>query len=140
QRSNGAIHANQNESGGYSIWRWRFSVAIALALYRSCHPHCRSVGSHPVSHLFSPFQLRGVTFKNRIFVSPMCQYSSDDGFPTDWHLVRLGSRAVGGAALVMVEASAVSPEGRISENDSGLWSPAHGQAFARIVRFIKEQG
>lgn len=93
-----------------------------------------------MSHLFTPFELRELTFKNRIFVSPMCQYSSVDGIPNDWHMVHLGSRAVGGAALVMVEASAVSPEGRISPADSGIWSAAHGRAFAPIVRFIKDQG
>lgn len=70
----------------------------------------------------------------------MCQYSSHDGLPTAWHLVHLGSRAVGGAGLVMVEATAVSPEGRISPDDSGLWSDAHAEAFAPIARFIKEQG
>ncbi len=90
--------------------------------------------------LFSPLKLRGTEFKNRIFVSPMCQYSSQDGLATDWHFVHLGSRAVGGAALVMVEATAVSPEGRISPQDSGLWSDAHAEAFAKITRFVKEQG
>ncbi len=90
--------------------------------------------------LFSPLKLRGIEFKNRVFVSPMCQYSSRDGLPTDWHFVHLGSRAVGGAALVMVEATAVSPEGRISPQDSGLWSDAHAEAFQRINRFVKEQG
>jgi 2,4-dienoyl-CoA reductase-like NADH-dependent reductase (Old Yellow Enzyme family) len=93
--------------------------------------------------LFTPLTLRGVTFKNRVFVSPMCQYSSVDGMPTDWHLVHLvhlGSRAVGGAGLVMVEATGVSPEGRISPADSGLWSDAHAQAFAPITRFISEHG
>ena len=93
-----------------------------------------------MSILFSPLGLRSVTFRNRIFVSPMCQYSSRDGFPTDWHFVHLGSRAVGGAGLVMVEATAVSPEGRISPDDSGLWSDAHAEAFAPIARFIREQG
>ena len=93
-----------------------------------------------MSKLFSPFELREVEFKNRVFVSPMCQYSSEDGLPTDWHFVHLGSRAVGGAALVMVEASAVSPEGRISPWDSGIWSGEHAGAFSRITRFIKEQG
>jgi 2,4-dienoyl-CoA reductase-like NADH-dependent reductase (Old Yellow Enzyme family) len=91
-----------------------------------------------MSHLFTPLQLRDLTFKNRIFVSPMCQYSSNDGLPTDWHLVHLGSRAVGGAALVMVEATAVSPVGRISPVDSGLWSQAHANAFKRITTFIRE--
>ncbi|MEJ2586399.1 MAG: NADH:flavin oxidoreductase/NADH oxidase [Deltaproteobacteria bacterium] len=90
--------------------------------------------------LFSPIKLRDVTFKNRIFVSPMCQYSSHDGLPGDWHLVHLGSRAVGGAALVMVEATAVSPEGRISPWDSGMWSDEHGEAFKRITTFMKDQG
>jgi 2,4-dienoyl-CoA reductase-like NADH-dependent reductase (Old Yellow Enzyme family) len=93
-----------------------------------------------MSTLFSPFKLRSLTFRNRIFVSPMCQYSSRDGFPTDWHFVHLGSRAVGGAGLVMVEATAVSPEGRISPDDSGLWSNEHAEAFAPITRFISEQG
>ena len=91
-----------------------------------------------MSKLFSEFRLRDLTFKNRIFVSPMCQYSSDGGLPTDWHLVHLGSRAVGGASLVIVEATAVSPEGRISPFDSGLWSDRHAQAFKRITTFIKE--
>ena len=90
--------------------------------------------------LFSQLTIRGITFKNRIFVSPMCQYSSDDGLATDWHLVHLGSRAVGGAALVMVEATAVSPEGRISPWDSGIWSDDHSRAFMRITDFIKAQG
>ena len=93
-----------------------------------------------MSRLFSLLQLRTVTFRNRIFVSPMCQYSSRDGYPSDWHLVHLGSRAVGGAGLVMVEATAVSPEGRISPDDSGIWSDAHAEAFAPIARFIREQG
>ena len=93
-----------------------------------------------MSTLFSPLSLRNVTFRNRIFVSPMCQYSSEEGFPTDWHLVHLGSRAVGGAGLVMVEATAVAPEGRISPEDSGLWSDAHARAFSRISAFIKAQG
>jgi len=93
-----------------------------------------------MSVLFSPLKLREVTFRNRVFVSPMCQYSSRDGLPTDWHLVHLGSRAVGGAGLVMVEATAVSPEGRISPDDSGMWSDGHAQAFRRITSFIREQG
>jgi len=90
--------------------------------------------------LFSPFEQRSITFRNRIFVSPMCQYSSHDGLATSWHLVHLGSRAVGGAGLVMVEATAVSPEGRISLHDSGIWSEEHVAAFAPIARFIYEQG
>ncbi len=93
-----------------------------------------------MSKLFTEIKLRDVTFRNRLWISPMCQYSSDDGMPTDWHLVHLGSRAVGGAGLVIVEATAVSPEGRISPSDSGIWSDAHAEAFKRITRFIKEQG
>jgi 2,4-dienoyl-CoA reductase-like NADH-dependent reductase (Old Yellow Enzyme family) len=93
-----------------------------------------------MSKLFSPFTLRELTFRNRVFVSPMCQYSSEDGLANDWHLVHLGSRAVGGAGLVMVEASAVSPEGRISPADSGIWSEEHAKTFTRIARFIRQQG
>jgi 2,4-dienoyl-CoA reductase-like NADH-dependent reductase (Old Yellow Enzyme family) len=93
-----------------------------------------------MSSLFSAFSLREVEFRNRVFVSPMCQYSSRDGMPNDWHMVHLGSRATGGAGLVVVEATGVSPEGRISPGDSGLWSEAHARAFAPIVSFIKSQG
>ena len=93
-----------------------------------------------MSALFSPLALRSVTFRNRIFVSPMCQYSSHDGLANTWHLVHLGSRAVGGAGLVMVEATAVSPEGRISPQDLGIWSDAHTEALAPVARFITEQG
>ncbi|MDT7688511.1 MAG: hypothetical protein QOE46_1270 [Acidobacteriota bacterium] len=93
-----------------------------------------------MSRLFSAFSLRGIEFRNRVFVSPMCQYSSREGMPNDWHMVHLGSRAVGGAALVCVEATGVSPEGRISPGDSGLWSEAHAHAFAPIAAFIKSQG
>lgn len=90
--------------------------------------------------LFEPLTLRGVTLRNRIGVSPMCQYSSTDGFATDWHLVHLGSRAVGGAALVMTEATAVSPDGRISPHDLGIYSERHVQMLARIARFVEAQG
>src|SRR4029077_2222453 len=97
------------------------------------------LGGGCMSRLFTPLTLREVTFRNRVFVSPMCQYSSVDGLPNDWHLVHLGARAVGGAGLVMVEASGVSPEGRISPADSGLWSAAHADAFRPITRFIAGQ-
>ncbi len=93
--------------------------------------------SHP---LFSPFQLRSVSFANRIGVSPMCQYSSQDGFANDWHLVQRGSRAQGGAGLVIVEASAVVPEGRISSGDLGIWNDAHIPKLEQIVRFLHSQG
>jgi 2,4-dienoyl-CoA reductase-like NADH-dependent reductase (Old Yellow Enzyme family) len=92
------------------------------------------------STLFSPFKLAGVTFPNRIVVSPMCEYSSKDGFANDWHLVHLGSRAVGGAGLVFTEASAVSPEGRISPQDLGLWKDDHIPGLKRIVDFLHSQG
>jgi 2,4-dienoyl-CoA reductase-like NADH-dependent reductase (Old Yellow Enzyme family) len=94
----------------------------------------------PGSHLFSPLRLRGLTLRNRIGVSPMCQYSSPDGVATDWHLVHLGSRAVGGAGLVMTEASAVSPEGRISPLDLGIWNDRQAEALAPIVRFLHAKG
>jgi 2,4-dienoyl-CoA reductase-like NADH-dependent reductase (Old Yellow Enzyme family) len=92
------------------------------------------------SHLFSPVQLAGVTFPNRVFVSPMCQYSSEDGFSNDWHLVHLGSRAVGGAGLVMTEAAAVLAEGRITPQDLGLWKDEHIPGLKRIVEFLHGQG
>ncbi len=92
------------------------------------------------AHLFSPLTLRGVTFRHRIFMSPMCQYSSEDGLPAEWHLAHYGSRAAGGAALVMVEATAVRPEGRISPADSGLWSEEHARALRRITAFVESQG
>lgn len=91
-------------------------------------------------HLFDPLQIRAATLRNRIIVSPMCEYSSKDGFANDWHLVHLGSRAVGGASLVFTEASAVSPEGRISPQDLGIYKDAHIENLARITRFICEQG
>lgn len=93
-----------------------------------------------MSHLFSPLTLRDCRFANRIFVSPMCQYSAVEGVPNDWHLVHLGSRAVGGAGLVLTEAAAVSPEGRISPEDAGIWSDAQARAWAPIAAFIKAQG
>lgn len=91
-------------------------------------------------HLFSPLKIRSIELKNRIVVSPMCQYSADNGFANDWHLVHLGSRAVGGAALVITEATAVSPEGRISPGDLGIWSDEHIPILKRITTFIEEQG
>jgi 2,4-dienoyl-CoA reductase-like NADH-dependent reductase (Old Yellow Enzyme family) len=85
-----------------------------------------------MSKLFSEFHLKDVALKNRIVVSPMCQYSADDGVPNEWHLVHLGARAVGGAALVIAEATAVSPEGRITPGCTGLWTDEQAQAFAPI--------
>ncbi len=93
-----------------------------------------------MSHLFTPLKIRDIEFRNRIVVSPMCEYSSEDGFANDWHLVHLGSRAVGGAALVLTEATAVSPEGRISSFDLGIWKDEHIDMLQRIVNFVHQQG
>ncbi len=93
-----------------------------------------------MSSLFQPLKIKNITFRNRIAVSPMCQYSASDGLSTDWHLVHLGSRAVGGAGLVMAEATAVSPEGRISPGDLGVWRDEHIQGLKRIAEFIISQG
>jgi 2,4-dienoyl-CoA reductase-like NADH-dependent reductase (Old Yellow Enzyme family) len=93
-----------------------------------------------MSILFSPLTLKSVTLKNRIAISPMCQYSAKDGFPNDWHLVHLGSRAVGGAGLIIAEACAVVPEGRISPFDIGIWKDEHIEAHLRITKFIESQG
>ena len=93
-----------------------------------------------MAHLFEPLRLREVEFANRIFVSPMCQYSCQDGLATEWHMVHLGSRAVGRAAMVMAEATAVTPESRISPRDLGLWSDAHVAPLKRAFDFIAQQG
>ena len=90
--------------------------------------------------LFTPLQVRDVVLPNRIGVSPMCQYSAEDGFANDWHLVHLGSRAVGRAGLVMIEATAVTPEGRISPGDLGIWSDVHIDPLQRIASFVRSQG
>jgi 2,4-dienoyl-CoA reductase-like NADH-dependent reductase (Old Yellow Enzyme family) len=95
-----------------------------------------------LSALFTPLRLRGITMRNRIWLAPMCQYSVSecDGVPTDWHLVHLGARAAGGFGLVMTEAASVTPDGRISPQDTGIWNDQQGQAWARIVGFIHSQG
>lgn len=90
--------------------------------------------------LFTPFTQRSVSLRNRIVIAPMCEYSATDGLPNDWHFVHLGSRAVGGAGLLITEATAISPEGRISAGDVGLWNEAQQQAWQPIVAFIKAQG
>lgn len=90
--------------------------------------------------LFSPFKIRSIELKNRIAVSPMCMYSSENGFSNNWHLVHLGTRAVGGAGLIITEATAVSPEGRISPDDLGIWKDEHVNGLSEIVHFLKEQG
>ena len=99
-----------------------------------CYKGCMTQNSPGAAHLFAPLQIREVRFRNRIGVSPMCEYSSVDGFANDWHLVHLGSRAVGGAAIVMTEASAVLPEGRITPVDLGIWTDDHIPMLSRIFR------
>jgi 2,4-dienoyl-CoA reductase-like NADH-dependent reductase (Old Yellow Enzyme family) len=93
-----------------------------------------------MAHLFQPLTLRGITLPNRIAVSPMCQYQAQDGLPNEWHLVHLGGLAQGGAGLVITEAAAILPEGRISPDDLGIWNMAQAEGLARCVRFIKSQG
>jgi 2,4-dienoyl-CoA reductase-like NADH-dependent reductase (Old Yellow Enzyme family) len=93
-----------------------------------------------MSHLFEPLQLRDVTLKSRIGIPPMCQYSAQDGMAGDWHFVHYGSRAVGGAALMILEATAVTPTGRISAGDLGLWKDEQIEPLARIARFAQAQG
>src|SRR5665213_3323 len=97
-------------------------------------PSVSQEGATTSAGLFDPLQIREIKFRNRILVSPMCQYSSIDGFANDWHLVHLGSRAVGGAAAVFVEATAVEDIGRISPGDMGLWSNPHIEPLARIAK------
>ena len=92
------------------------------------------------ANLFSPLTIRSVTFRNRIAMSPMCQYSSEDGFADDWHLVHLGSRAAGGVGLVIVEATAVTADGRITPGDMGLWSDAHAEPLGRVAKFVERMG
>jgi 2,4-dienoyl-CoA reductase-like NADH-dependent reductase (Old Yellow Enzyme family) len=94
----------------------------------------------PETDLLSPLTLRGITLRNRIVMSPMCQYVAAEGLASDWHLVRLGSRAVGGVGLVMVEATAVTPDGRITPGDMGIWAEQHVEPLARNARFVHSQG
>src|SRR5262245_32268118 len=94
----------------------------------------------PEIDLLSPVTIRGVTLRNRIVMSPMCQYVARDGFADDWHLVHLGSRAAGGVALVIVEATAVTADGRITHGDLGIWSDEHVAPLGRIARFVHSQG
>jgi 2,4-dienoyl-CoA reductase-like NADH-dependent reductase (Old Yellow Enzyme family) len=97
-------------------------------------------GTLPEVDLLSPLTIEGITFRNRIVVSPMCQYSAKEGLANDWHFVHLGSRAAGGAGLVIVEASAVTRDGRITHGDMGIWGDQHVEPLARIARFIESQG
>src|SRR5215213_6882826 len=105
---------------------------------------CQSTTDHdrevPEIDLLSPLTIRGVTLRNRIVMSPMCQYIARDGLADDWHLVHLGSRAAGGVALVIVEATAVTRDGRITHGDLGIWGEEHVEPLARIARFVHSQG
>src|SRR6185312_12801987 len=100
----------------------------------------RAMTSKTPAHLFSPLEIGSITLPNRVVVSPMCEYSSEDGFANDWHLVHLGSRAVGGAGLIFTEAAAVTPEGRISPQDLGFWTDEHIVPLRRITEFLHGQG
>lgn len=114
--------------------------SIPDAALHGCPVAARHDREIPEIDLLSPLTIRGVTLRNRIVMSPMCQYVASDGLASDWHLVHLGSRAVGGAALVMVEATAVAPEGRITPGDTGIWGEQHVEPLARIARFVHSQG
>ena len=107
---------------------------------RGCSADSEHDRKRPEIDLLSPLKIRGEEFRNRVVMSPMCQYCATDGLADDWHLVHLGSRAVGGVGLVMVEATAVTPEGRISAGDLGIWDDRHIDPLARIVRFVRSQG
>jgi 2,4-dienoyl-CoA reductase-like NADH-dependent reductase (Old Yellow Enzyme family) len=107
---------------------------------RGCSADAQHDREVPAIDLLSPLTMRDVSFRNRIVMSPMCQYSAVDGLANDWHLVHLGSRAAGGVGLVVVEATAVTAQGRISPGDMGIWSEAHVEPLARIARFVESQG
>jgi len=111
-----------------------------LITKRSSNGHFQADTSNEPVNALSPLTIRGVTIPNRIGMSPMCQYCAKNGYPDDWHLVHLGSRAVGGTGLVMVEATAVTPEGRITSGDLGFWDDDQIEPYARIARFLKSQG
>jgi 2,4-dienoyl-CoA reductase-like NADH-dependent reductase (Old Yellow Enzyme family) len=102
--------------------------------------HIQSLVTEPTKHLFAPLKLRSLTLPNRIAVSPMCEYSSVDGFANDWHVVHLGSRAIGGAGLVITEANSVSPEARITPSDLGIWKDEHITELRRITTFLHQHG
>jgi 2,4-dienoyl-CoA reductase-like NADH-dependent reductase (Old Yellow Enzyme family) len=116
------------------------SAELKTPLGHGCPAGAEHDREVPEIDLLSPLTIRGVTFRNRIVMSPMCQYVAKDGFADDWHLVHLGSRAAGGTGLVMVEATAVTAEGRISPGDLGIWSDEHVGPLARIARFVESQG
>src|SRR5271167_1069044 len=116
---------------------------MSQPLSKQSEHRCTAAAAHdqklPEVDLLSPLEIRGVTFRNRIFMSPMCQYIAEEGLASDWHLVHLGSRAVGGVALVVTEATAVTWDGRISPGDLGIWGEQHVEPLARITRFVHSQ-
>jgi 2,4-dienoyl-CoA reductase-like NADH-dependent reductase (Old Yellow Enzyme family) len=118
----------------------RSGVVPGMSRAHGCPAETDHDRETPEVDLFSPLAIRGVTFWNRVAMSPMCQYCAAEGHADDWHLVHLGSRAVGGAALVVVEASAVTRDGRISPGDMGIWADTHIEPLARIARFVHRQG
>jgi 2,4-dienoyl-CoA reductase-like NADH-dependent reductase (Old Yellow Enzyme family) len=117
-----------------------FGAAPGMHTHSNPVSFSRATGNTLImAQLFTPLTQRGITLKNRIVISPMCQYSAQDGFSTDWHLVHLGARAVGGAGLILLEATAVVPEGRITPDDLGIWQEGHLPGLRRIVEFLKSQ-
>lgn len=151
------VNCNMKSSGNRSRFRRTAASSRSIATYirlkltlvylhrrimstLQAAPVSVSNTGHTGPLLFTPLKIRDITLPNRIVVSPMCQYSAQDGFANDWHLVHLGSRVIGGAGTVVVEATAVEPRGRISPADVGLWSDQHIQALARIARFARQYG
>jgi 2,4-dienoyl-CoA reductase-like NADH-dependent reductase (Old Yellow Enzyme family) len=129
--------ANENEAAA-SVAPTQIQNSVATV--QGCLAGAQHDREVPDIDLLSPLTIRGVTLRNRIVMSPMCQYSSEDGLANDWHLVHLGSRAAGGVGLVMVEATAVTAEGRITPKDMGIWGEQHIEPLARIARFVHSQG
>lgn len=117
-----------------------FYLFVSLYMLFRIIRNIRTINKAIMSILFSPLKINSLEFRNRIAVSPMCTYSSTNGFASDWHLVHLGSRAMGGAGLVMTEATAISPEGRISPDDLGIWQDEHIKNLAKITSFIEQHG
>jgi 2,4-dienoyl-CoA reductase-like NADH-dependent reductase (Old Yellow Enzyme family) len=128
--------ASENEAANVGPTQIQNSVTTA----QGCPAGAQQDREVPDIDLLSPLTIRGITLRNRIVMSPMCQYSADDGLANDWHLVHLGSRAVGGVGLVVVEATAVTAEGRITPKDMGIWGEQHVEPLARIARFVHSQG
>jgi len=121
----------------YHEARWQSDSEVHDSKFELVHPNSVTI---PANHLFSPLTLRSLTLPHRIAVSPMCEYSSTDGFANDWHFVHLGSRAIGGAALVITEAAGVSPEGRITPQDLGIYKDEHIAGLKRITEFLHQHG